>query len=567
MKKNRIKKYIVPMVMLMLAFTAWFGAKQAAAAVQQVEEIEAYYIGSPVAVGEEVSLKDFEVIAKYKIMDGNSYYYEYEEVKKGYTISPSTIEKKGDNPVVVTYQGKKYVTTVEGKTVESIMAVYVGEEVYVGADIPLGKIEVTAYYNDYSDAVVKDFTLSTSKVLKEGDNVISVTYAGKTDYIHVYGKAPLAVESIEAYYTGEPVIVGNSLNKSDFEVYVTYNDGSEPKQVTNFNLSPSIVELEGDNEITVSYGGVSTIVYGVYGEERLITDMRAKYVGPGVIVGKKVKKDEIEVIVTYNDGSEEATDAFEIYGEEILFEGDNYVFVYCESFDTEVVVFGVRGFAANYDNPISESFDSPDLSYQTEVTLGMNIGLEKEKFLLREVDSELLEYVVQRVVQTEDYLGFELVYDDDEMVTQFPMAMKVTVPDDFNSEKFGVYYTPNRSTIMLKVNGDFVDDDKTEYEFVVYEPGVYILVNEVSNRLVTEIIVEKELKLKENRSFSLNPVVFPLNAVDRTVSYRSTDEDVATVSSNGKIRTHSEGTCEIWIEAEDGSGVYTIVEVIVKNGK
>ena len=112
-----------------------------------------------------------------------------------------------------------------------------------------------------------------------------------------------------------------------------------------------------------------------------------------------------------------------------------------------------------------------------------------------------------------------------------------------------------------------MDETQTEYEFCVYEPGAYILVHEVSNRQVTEIIVETEIKLRENRSYSLNPVVFPLSVENRSVSFRSTDEDVATVSENGKIRTHSEGTCEIWIEAEDGSGVYVIVEVEVKNGK
>ena len=94
-----------------------------------------------------------------------------------------------------------------------------------------------------------------------------------------------------------------------------------------------------------------------------------------------------------------------------------------------------------------------------------------------------------------------------------------------------------------------------------------MLVREVSNLLVTEIIVETELEMKVNRSFSLNPVVFPLNADNRSVTYRSTDEDVATVSDNGKIRTYSEGECEIWIEAEDDSGVYVVVNVVVKNGR
>ena len=243
------------------------------------------------------------------------------------------------------------------------------------------------------------------------------------------------------------------------------------------------------------------------------------------------------------------------------------VLIYCDAFMEDIVVQGVIGFTASYENTISNYFTSPDYAYYTEVTLGMLPDVEPDKFMLRKADDEMVEYVVQRVVCTDQFIGFDLFYDDDEMVLNFPMAMKVTVPDYFDPEKFGVYYTPNKATIMAKVDGKFLDEDQSEYEFIVYEPGTYILINEVSNRLVEEIIVQTEVELKENRSFSLNPVVFPLSAENREVSYWSTDEDVATVSANGKIRTHSEGTCEIWIEAEDGSGVYVIVTVEVNNGK
>lgn len=564
MKKLSIKKYIIPMLALVVAITAWFGVKQAAAAVQRLEDIEAYYVGAAVEVGKEISTKDIYVNAHYYIYDGYTGYDDYIDVKKGFTVSPSVIQKAGDNQVVVTYLGKSCVITVEGKEVDSITADYVGDDLYVGAAVPTGKVEVYAYFSDGSMEQVKNFTLSTTKVTKEGLNIIPVVYNGKTTTISVYGKAPLAVEEIVADYIGDFVIEGNAINKSDIIVMVYYNDDSvEPKQVTNFNISPSYAKYEGENEITVSYGEVSTTIT-VYAEERYVTDMKASYTGPGVIVGKSASKEDIEVIVTYNDGSEEETEDFELYGAEIWFEGENVVLVYCEDFMADVIVPGVQGFAANYDNCISKYFTSADYSSYTEVTLGLNIGLETDKFELRTVDNDMVEYVVQRVIPSEEYIGFEVFYDDDEMVLEFPMALKVTVPSGYDPEKFGVYYTPNKSTIMAKVNGDFVDETQEEYEFVVYEPGVYILVHEVSNRQVSEIIVETELELKVNRSYSLNPVVFPISAENRKVTYYSTDEDVATVSENGKIRTYSEGTCEIWIEAQDGSGVYTIVNLEVK---
>lgn len=563
--KNRIKNIMI-MVAVFLVVTAWFGVKQVSGAVQRLESLEGYYTGAPVAVGKQINVKDFWLLAKYYVNDG---YYEsedYEEVTKGFTISPTTISKGGENPIVVTYKGKSTVVMVEGKTIESISAEYMGEEIYVGATIPVGKIEVYALYNDGTEERIKNFTLSTPKVMKEGSNLVSVAYDGKTDNIVVYGKAPLAVEEILVSYSGDSVIVGNPISKSNFEVYIVYNDGSEPKKVTNFNISPSIIELEGMNEITISYGDVSTTEY-IFGEERVITDMRAKYIGPGVVVGKKVDKDDIEVVVTYNDNSDESIDTFDIFGEEIYFEGENVVLVYVDSFSADVVVPGVMGFTSSYDNTVSNYFSSPGESFYTEVTLAMPMGLDQDKFMLKEAQPHIMEYLVQRVAPTEEYAGFELYYEDDEMVSEFPMAMKVTVPGSFDPEKVGVYYAPNLSGTLAKVNGEFTDETCSEYEFIVYEPGLYMLVHEVSSRLVTDIVVETEIKLKENRSFALNPVVFPLNAENKELTFYSTDEDVATVSPNGKIRSVSEGECEIWIETEDGSGVHVIVNVVVKNGK
>lgn len=566
MKKKSLIKYIVSMLILLVTATAWFGTEKTAGAVQRLEDIDAYYVGEAVEVGKPINIRDIYVNARYFIHDGYSSYDDYLEVNKGFTINPSVVNHKGKNQIVVTYQGKSCVLEIEGKVVESITAEYIGDEVYVGTPVPAGKIEVYAAFSDGSYEQVRNFTLSDAKVAKIGLNVIPVTYCGKTGNIYVYGKAPLAVEEIDADYIGESVIVGNPINKSDIMVNLSYNDGTFKTDVKNFNISPTYVKYEGENEITVSYGEISTTVY-VYGEERYITDMKANYIGGGVIVGECAEKEEFEVIVTYNDGSEEQTDEFELFGAEIWFEGENTVLVYCDSFMQDVMVPGVKGFAANYDNAISGYFESPDSEYFTEVTLGMNIGLDPAKFELRVADNSLVEYAVQRVIPTEEFIGFEVFYDDDEMVLEFPMAIKVSVPSGFEPEKFGVYYTPNKSTIMAKVDGEFVDDSQTEYQFIVYEPGMYVLVREVSNLLVTEIIVETELEMKVNRSFSLNPVVFPLNADNRSVTYRSTDEDVATVSDNGKIRTYSEGECEIWIEAEDDSGVYVVVNVVVKNGR
>ena len=61
MKKKTILKYILPVLAVMLAVTAWFSTKQAAGAVQRLEEIEAYYVGAAVEVGKEINTKDIYI--------------------------------------------------------------------------------------------------------------------------------------------------------------------------------------------------------------------------------------------------------------------------------------------------------------------------------------------------------------------------------------------------------------------------------------------------------------------------------------------------------------------------
>ena len=117
---------------------------------------------------------------------------------------------------------------------------------------------------------------------------------------------------------------------------------------------------------------------------------------------------------------------------------------------------------------------------------------------------------------------------------------------------------------MAKLDGEFLDEQRTVYQFIVYNPGTYVLIHEVSNLLVTEIEVEEDMFVRAGRNYSLTPVVIPSNAENKKISYWSSDESIATVSENGKIRTYEEGTCEIWIEAQDGSGVKAIITLHVK---
>ncbi len=566
MKQKITKKYIIVAFSLLVLFCGFMNVKQVMAAVQQVESLEGYYTGAALEIGAKIDLKDIYLLAQYTITEGSSTMTDYAEVKSGFKISPSVIKEAGQNEIVVSYGNKTTTIYIPGKTVEYLTADYLGTELYVGAKIPKEKIQVYAYFSDGSYEKVKDFMLSSFNIEKEGANLIMVTYKETSTQTYIYGKAPLAVEEIVAYYVGEPLIEGTTINLSHIEAMAVYNDGTM-KQISNFSLNPTIVSEEGNNEITLTYGGVSTIIY-VYGLERYIEpdSVVATYIGQGVVVGTEVKKEDIQVKVTYNDKKTGFIDDFSIYGETIWEEGINTVIVYNDEFTTEAIVYGMRGFNADFSNSISgEFFDENGAS--SEVTVAVSWGLNPSQFELLETEFNFIKRVVHRIAPTDEFIAFELAYNDDEMALEFPMGMQVTVPDGYDSEYFNVYYKPKYSNIFAKLDGKFMDEEKTEYQVIAYEPGIYILVNEVTNVLVTDIVVEtEELHLKPNRSYSLKVKILPLNAENKEVTYWCSDEEVATISETGKITTLKEGTCEIWIEAQDDSGVYTIVYLEVGKG-
>ena len=567
MKQKITKKYIRIAAMLFLLFCGFIGTKQVIAATRTLEKLEGYYTGLPLEVGAKIDTRDIFLLAEYTVAEDYWTTTDYEEVKSGFKLSPSTVKQSGMNEIVVSYNNKTTVIYVEGKKVEYITAEYLGTEVYVGAKIPVDKFDVYAYFSDGTSKKIKNFKLSSAVIEKDGINLIVVTYEGKTAETYVYGKAPLAVEEIIAYYEGEPIIEGNPINKANIDVMVLYNDGTM-KQVTNFNLNPTTVPEAGLNEITITYGGVSTVI-DVYGLEKFIDpeSVKVTYKGHGVELGDSVKPEDIEVKVTYNDNSTGTITDFGLYGETIWEEGINTVVVYNDEFSAEVVVYGIKGFSGDFSNGISQAFFDGNGAF-SEVTLAITWGLEEDKFKLVETDMDILNRSIHRLISTQEFIAFELVYDDDEMVEEFPMGMKVTIPKGYDPEQFAVYYKTKYSTTMAKLDGKFMDEEKTEYQVIAYNPGIYILVNEASSVLVESIKVETEqLTLNPRRNYDLNPIVYPANADNRSVTYWSSDEEVAVVSQSGKIKTLTEGSCEIWIEAADDSGVYTIIYLEVEEGK
>ena len=85
----------------------------------------------------------------------------------------------------------------------------------------------------------------------------------------------------------------------------------------------------------------------------------------------------------------------------------------------------------------------------------------------------------------------------------------------------------------------------------------------VDNRPVAELkLSQKSLTLEEGKSTSISAQIRPTDAKNKTLSWKSSNEKVASVS-NGTIRAVKPGSCQVTASTTDGSGISASVGVTV----
>ena len=122
----------------------------------------------------------------------------------------------------------------------------------------------------------------------------------------------------------------------------------------------------------------------------------------------------------------------------------------------------------------------------------------------------------------------------------------------FKSSDDSVATVSNTGYITAVKNGNAVitvtsDDNNTIYAFCKVKVGKPVPVASVS-------VTPEETKLKVGATCQLNVSVLPSNADNRSVSYESSNPNVATVSENGLVTAKASGVVTITVTAKDGSG-------------
>lgn len=181
-----------------------------------------------------------------------------------------------------------------------------------------------------------------------------------------------------AEYTGETLMVGDTIAKRNIEVTGIYDDGSEAV-IRSFDISPAKVTKDGENTIRITYNGLKTEVV-VFGKK--VESLEAEYVGEDVTVGQSVRKKDIVVTAYFTDGSEEEITNFTITSDVVRKEGDNTLRVSYGGKTAEIVVYGVPPLAveeidAYYEGEGVIVGNAPDKSLIHAIAY-YNDGTEKE---------------------------------------------------------------------------------------------------------------------------------------------------------------------------------------------
>ncbi len=555
MGKNRKRISFLAFLLIAVAVALAVPGRKAQAAPKRLSAITAVYTGDTLRVGESIQVDKLSVMGMYS--DGS-----YEKVKD-FSLSTYMVTQDGANTIEIYCDGVSSSFVVMGKKAMYVDAYYEDSSATIGESLVREKIIVTVYFTDGSQEKVTDFRLSHTIVAQMGHNEFMVVYDEVSTTFAVTGKNVKKPETFYVRYNGPPVIVGNPPKREDFYVSVFYSDNTT-EQITSFEITPSLIQREGKNTVVVSYAGLSEEV-AITGLAKTVSSIEAEYTGLPIVVGKAVSQNDIKVTATFNDGTKDTVTNFTLSGSVIYKIGDNLITVFCDQAIAYINVRGVEAEIIDYGNSVYEVIRDSGLS--SEIRLAVGGKADPKQVRIEKVSKKSLEKPVRRSIKSDTYMAFEVIFDGPELDSYLPMTMKVSVPVGMDKEMFGVFYTPNKKTIMAQMNGEFLKDGS--YEFKMFQPGTYIIADCTPLIYVDSLkLEEEELTLRLGRSYSLNPEILPHTATDKSVKYKSSKPHVVSVSERGKLKALRTGTAIITVTSQDGSGkrAKLRVNVVEKKG-
>lgn len=148
-------------------------------------------------------------------------------------------------------------------------------------------------------------------------------------------------------------------------------------------------------------------------------------------------------------------------------------------------------------------------------------------------------------------------------------TLSVSVKGKFHKK----YSSSDSSVVSVDQNGKITAKKNGQATIKYVTAGknyYYAKVNVIVGKKVTKVATGKTndtLRILKGKTYQLKPKVSPSSATNSTLSYKSSDTKVATVSSKGVITAKKHGTAVVTIKATDGSGKYARLKVVVQDSR
>jgi len=122
-----------------------------------------------------------------------------------------------------------------------------------------------------------------------------------------------------------------------------------------------------------------------------------------------------------------------------------------------------------------------------------------------------------------------------------------------------IYYTSNPSIVSITPKGEITGKKVGISYITITAPGTtlnIIMSVSVSDKIpLTSISLPQNIAINELSTYTLTPTYTPSNATDKKITWKSSDETIATVSSNGLVTAKKPGTVEIRVISNDNGHV------------
>ena len=139
-----------------------------------------------------------------------------------------------------------------------------------------------------------------------------------------------------------------------------------------------------------------------------------------------------------------------------------------------------------------------------------------------------------------------------------------------NGNEIIKYESSDENIATISENGQIVGISEGTATIIVTVEGTDLKKEcsvSVSNNIiiVNQLFVKSEdVKLNVGETYQLDVTVTPVNAVDKSLTFSSSKEDIATVSSEGVITALKDGNAKITIKSTSNPNVELVVRLSIK---